>query len=247
MRGKNRALAAALMRVIVYIDALNFYYGALRGWRWKWLDLEEWSAAIAPGGSQLAGVHYCTSLVQGGDADQSAANRQAVYLRALQARGFWDARRPLENRRLILPDALSDLAKAGDLQIHFGRHKTAPVFAQVPGLGRQRVKIVREKETDVNLAARMVADAALDRFDLAILVAGDSDYIGACRIVREEFGKEIHLHPPGWSLGGRGRVDRLVESVGGEDNVRPILPGTLAACQLPDIIPGTKIRRPLEW
>lgn len=247
MRAGNRALASALIRVVVYIDALNFYYGVLRDSSWKWLDLEKWCATILPPGGRLAGVHYCTSLV--GGRDPTAAQRQTVYLKALQARGFWDARFPLESRKLKFPDSLSDLAKSGKLQIHFGRHKTAPVYARVPGLGRQKVKIVSEKETDVNLAARMVADAALDRFDIAILVAGDSDFIGACRMVREEFGREIHLHPPGWSnpSAERRRVARLVESVGGDKNVRPILPKMLDECQFPATIPGTKIHRPPEW
>ena len=237
--------------MFVYIDALNFYYGALRGRRWKWLDLEKWSAAILPEGGRLAAVHYCTSLVSGWGADQSAVDRQAIYLRALRLRGFRDAQKPRGAKRPAA--AGSSLGATGALQIHYGFHKTEEtVGRRVPGGDRVRVKLTREKETDVNLAARMVADAASDRFAVAVLVAGDSDYAGACRIVREEFGKKILLYPPGWSFGdrstgGRLRVKRLVESVGGEDNARPILPETLAACQLPDIIPGTKIRRPPEW
>ena len=111
MRAGSRGIQSALIRVIVYIDAgelMNFYYSALQGRRRKWLDLEKWTSAILPDGSRLTAVHYCTSVV--GGEDNSAAQRQDVYLKALQARGFWDTRFPLEGRRLILSNSLSNLA-----------------------------------------------------------------------------------------------------------------------------------------
>ena len=256
MKAGNRALASALIRVVVYIDALNFYYGVLLGSRWKWLDLEKWCEAILPNPDRerLAAVHYCTSLV--GGRDQFAVQRQVVYLKALRARGFWDARSPLEKRQLALPATLSDLAKSGGLQIHHGRHEKAHAWGHLPNEdARRKFNTWREKQTDVNLAARMVADAAQNRFDLAILVTNDSDYVGACRVVREEFRKDMLLFPPAPPLnpagavtgGERRKVRELVESVGGMANVRDILPESLAGSQFPETIPGTKIHRPESW
>jgi uncharacterized LabA/DUF88 family protein len=42
-----------------------------------------------------------------------------------------------------------------------------------------------EKETDVNLAAALIRDAVLDRFDTALLVSADGDLCPAIRVVRE--------------------------------------------------------------
>ena len=251
MKAGSRGIKSALIRVIVYIDALNFYYGALQGRRWKWLDLEKWASAILPDGSRLAAVHYCTSMVR--SEDNSVAERQGVYLEALQARGFWA---PPEERLLILPNSLSNLAKSGGLQIHYGQHVKACVFGRLPGDKQLRKFIVRrEKQTDINLASRMVADAAQDRFDCAILVANDSDYVGACSIVRREFDKNMLLFPPLLPdsvaqkprEGERRIVKELVESVGGMENVRTISLKSLTECQFPHMIPGTKICRPESW
>ena len=119
----------------------------------------------------------------------------------------------------------------------------------------RKFTVTREKQTDINLASRMVADAARDRFDCAILVANDSDYVGACRIVRQEFGKNMLLFPPlppdsvaqKPGEGERRAVKELVQIVGGMENVRTISLKSLTECQFPQMIPGTKICRPESW
>ena len=215
----------ALIRVVVYIDALNFYYGALRGRAWKWLDLEKWASVIIPTGWRLEKIHYFTSLVAG--TNQAAAARQAIYLRALAKRGA------------------NPTADAKRLQVHLGRRRTERIVGRIPGEERKIPVIApKEKGTDVHLAARMTADAALNKFDFAVLVSNDSDFAECCRIVRGEFGKGVMLFPP--LLNDRILSDELEAAVGAE-HVMIVRPGPLEACQLPDVIPGTKIRRPLEW
>lgn len=44
-----------------------------------------------------------------------------------------------------------------------------------------------EKETDVNLALRIVASAFTDEYDLALVLTGDGDIAPAVRLVRAEF------------------------------------------------------------
>ena len=244
-------------RVAVYIDALNFYYGALRDRPgWKWVDLERWAGAVLPAGRRLSAVHYFASHVAGYGG--GVVERQLAYLSALHALGFRDAdahRKANPTRRAVAALPPSPLARTGNLLIHYGRRRNETVVGRVPGTGRMiEVKVPKEKGTDVNLAARMLADAAHDRFDIAALVANDGDYVGLCRAVREEFAdaekfgsaKEVVLLPPVLCR-GRGVVEELVESVGGEDNVIPVLPDPLAECQMPDVIPGTQIRRPDKW
>ena len=251
-------------RAIVYIDGLNFYYGALKSESHperKWLHLEKWAARILPNQWRLSGVRYFTSQV----ADNSgggALERQAAYFAALRATGFHDVfEHPLVAPELRLAPApvlagVSDLARAGMLAIHHGhRNKKRTIYGKLRGeTEKRRFRVSpQEKGTDVNLAARMMADAANNRFDLAVLVANDGDYAGLCRAVLEDFNaperfgprKKILLFPP--ALGGRKRVEQLIAGVGGMRNVRPIIPAALDECQLPEVIPGTGVRRPKEW
>ena len=56
-----------------------------------------------------------------------------------------------------------------------------------------------EKEADVHIATKLVADALLDRFDRALLISADSDLVPAIRTVATECtGKSISvIAPPG--------------------------------------------------
>lgn len=78
------------MRVGVYVDAFNRYYGG-RGLcgrstaGWRWLDIRElvkpfvgWSNA------SISKIVYCTARVDGSD-NQTASRDQAIYLEALLA------------------------------------------------------------------------------------------------------------------------------------------------------------------
>lgn len=51
-----------------------------------------------------------------------------------------------------------------------------------------------EKETDVNLAVDMVVGAHRDRYDVAMLVAGDTDYVRAVRAAQEEGKRVVWCH-----------------------------------------------------
>ena len=64
-------------KTIVYIDGFNFYYGAVRGTRFKWLNLEACFRRLRQN-DQLRRGHYFTAIIDGG---QKRA-RQKQYLRA---------------------------------------------------------------------------------------------------------------------------------------------------------------------
>ncbi|MFD6055760.1 hypothetical protein [Agromyces sp. NPDC060279] len=87
------------MRIGVYVDGLNLYYGA-RGLctrstpGWRWLDLRRLADAIvarrsAWGGSTIDRVVYCTARISGAS-NTSGQRDQDVYLRALQRSGSVD-------------------------------------------------------------------------------------------------------------------------------------------------------------
>lgn len=61
-----------------------------------------------------------------------------------------------------------------------------------------------EKETDVNLATDMVIGAHTNRYDVAMLVAGDTDYVHAIEAVQATGRKVIWCHFP-----SQAHTDRL--------------------------------------
>ena len=70
-----------------------------------------------------------------------------------------------------------------------------------PELFKKLKRESKAKGVDVALTARVVADAASDRFEVAVLLAGDDDYVPLVDMVKKEFGKNVYLvffgHPDG--------------------------------------------------
>lgn len=83
----------------------------------------------------------------------------------------------------------AELRKSRRIDLVLGRHE--PRFDRQTG---RRYHV--EKETDVNLAVDMVVGAYRDRFDVAMLVAGDSDYVRAVNAVRERGKTLVWCHMP---------------------------------------------------
>lgn len=78
-------------------------------------------------------------------------------------------------------------------------------FLKCRHCGRQ-YQTKEEKETDVNIAISLVTDAALDRYDRAILISADSDMAPAIDSVRHQFPRKqvFVVAPPGRRSRARG-------------------------------------------
>jgi hypothetical protein len=72
----------AAVRLNVYVDAFNLYYGCLRTSPYKWLDLLALSQRLFPG-DEIHRIRYFTALVSARADDPRKPQRQQVYLRAL--------------------------------------------------------------------------------------------------------------------------------------------------------------------
>lgn len=139
-------------RMMVYIDGFNLYHGMHDEFGRSTLWLDVVALAETFRPTQrLVGVKYFTAPVLDNPGAQS---RQAHYVDALTARY------PQQFRAVM------------------GRYqrKTITCF----GCGRQHTHY-EEKETDVNIAVTLVADAARHEMDTAIIVSGDSDLAPAVR------------------------------------------------------------------
>lgn len=100
-----------------------------------------------------------------------------------------------------------------------------------------------EKESDVNLAIALVEDAALDRFDTALVISGDSDLVPAVRAAKRlrPQTEVVAVFPPGRASDPlRNVVDRTLH----------IDHAMLRRSQLPDEVTtpnGIKLSRPAYW
>lgn len=177
------------MRVGVYIDGFNLYYGA-RGLMggpgrsgWRWLDLRRLSEHIVAGqsrwlGAQVIRVAYCTAQIDGAS-NPSGARDQAVYLRALRAANAVDV---IEMGYYVNRVARAPLAVEGPRGRPILTVADWPVKvrdaagAYVPG-AQFMVTVARreEKGSDVNVAAHLMLDLLHQRIDAAVVISNDSD------------------------------------------------------------------------
>ena len=218
-------------RARVYIDGFNLYYGALKGTRYKWLDLSAWVDRLLPS-STCDRIAYCTAPVKVRPDNPQAGQRQEIYLRALSTlpnveviKGQFQVK---TTRMPLNPDPQCECC---------GTLREGCRCCEGPTVG---VVKTEEKGSDVNVAVQLVADGFMDRYDVALVISGDSDIQPAVDIVREKLGKQVITLDP--------RNRRYRPLVG--DEHRRARAEALGACQFPEVITtsgGQEITRPPTW
>ncbi len=160
------------LRVAVYIDGFNLYYGLKsKDWRrYYWLDVQKLARTLLRPNQTLAFVRYFTARVSGRPGDPDKPNRQDTYLKAL--------------------DTLSDVS------LHYGYFM--PKRERCRNCG-ETWQTYEEKRTDVNIAAELFGDAQDDAFDMAMLISADSDLASIVHSTRRRYRRKQFLaaFPPG--------------------------------------------------
>lgn len=142
--------------LIVYVDGFNLYYGLRELARRRLLWLDLVKLSRSlRPRSQLLQVKYFTAPVLD---DPPAASRQAAYQQALLAQN------------------------PGMITITQGRYQRKTVECKSCGSTWQSYE---EKETDVNIATTLVADAGMRRAKAALIASADSDLVPAIETARE--------------------------------------------------------------
>lgn len=219
----------------VYIDGYNFYYGALKGTGFKWIDPVAFSDALLPG-LRIESVKYFTARIAKNPWNEADRSRQAAYLDAIAAvprleciEGYYRER--IKQKSLINPREFG-LAKAD-----------SKPFPRVNVLDQE------EKGSDVSLGAHLVMDGCMKRYDVAVVVSNDADLYEPVRLVRDELGLLVHAVVPAntstkkyrpasiW----RGRVDGVV--------IPSLSWSLLAKSQLPNPAVGVhgSVHKPERW
>lgn len=178
------------MRVGVYVDAYNLYYGMRsqcgRGTAgWRWLDIRKLASSLCQWqNSAVQRVVYCTARVDSGD-NPSAYADQDVYLKALKTGGSidtlelgryvaWPKKLPLADQT---PNGRAVIVRPNGTE-RFPRHLPISVENKRIMAGvRQR----EEKGSDVNVATHLLADIFRNEIDAAIVISNDSDLALPCR------------------------------------------------------------------
>lgn len=149
------------MKISVYIDGFNLYYGRLKKTQYKWLDLYKMCTLLFPN-DEIVSIKYFTAAIKvRNDDDQIKTIRQQLYWRALRT-----------------------LSKVEIIEGIFLQHKV--FMKSVKDNNYVRVFKSEEKGTDVNIASHLVHDAHNKMFEKAIVISNDSDLVTPIRIVTTE-------------------------------------------------------------
>ncbi len=160
------------MKINVYIDGFNLYYGAIRNTPYKWLDLLKMSQLLFPNDT-INKIKYFSARVSARASDPDQPIRQSTYWRALQTIPNLSI---VEGSFLVKP-------------VRMPLANTSPqAFAQV-------IK-TEEKGSDVNLAVHLLNDGYKNDYESAVMVTNDSDLLEPMRIVKQELNLPVGLVNP---------------------------------------------------
>lgn len=173
------------MAVHVYIDGFNVYYRLFKNTRrhhqlpahYKWLNLLKLSQRLVPNQS-IDWIGYFTAFVTQNTNDPYQHLRQRAYIEALRTISCLE----------IVPGNFQPTTKRG---VPCGC-PTCGTTATIP----IEFDTFEEKGSDVNIAARLVWDAARNAFTEALVISNDSDLTEAVRIAVKDAGKSVHVWSP---------------------------------------------------
>lgn len=212
------------MKTYVYVDGFNLYYGALRGTKHKWVDIDALLRKILPQ-NQIVAIKYFTARVSARPGDPDQPMRQQTYIRALET----------------IPH----------LTVHYGHFLThcVPFPECTKGERVMTRKPVRyhhvwkaeEKGSDVNLASHLLVDAFDGLFDVAAVVSDDSDLALPIEFVCRRFGKKVGMISP------RRKTPVVLQRCA--TFMRPIRSGVLSISQFPPQMADATgaFQKPAAW
>jgi uncharacterized LabA/DUF88 family protein len=135
---------------------------------------------------------------------------------------------------------LDALAGTPGINLYFGKYQDS---LQKCASCASTWTVHNEKMTDVNIATELLTDCIEDRFDVAMVVSGDSDLVPPVRAIRRLWPTKriMAVFPP-----GRGSIDLRTECHGHRRIRSPLV----MSCQLPPTVfgpDGHPKTRPNEW
>lgn len=243
------------MRIGVYIDGYNLYYGGRaifgRGAPgWRWLDLRAMFTSVIPDRTTWAGpfelhVVFCTARIKG-RGNASGPHDQDVYLRALTQSRSADVIElgTYVERTTTSPLATPDrkgrpiLTQADwPIMVRDGAGQDAPGATFMASIARRE-----EKGSDVNVATHLVADVLSRTVDRAVVVSNDSDLRMPVELARTHVPLGVVNPTPRYPAGALNGSP--TDGVGGHWWYQ-LVAEDFTTAQLPTQI--NKVKRPMGW
>jgi NYN domain len=243
------------MRVGVYVDGYNLYYGGRslcgRGTAgWRWLDIRALAATLVErrtnwSDAVITRVVYCTARIDA-DENPSGFTDQDIYLKALAATKSVDH---IEFGRYVARVKFAPLAVKGPT----GRPRlVAPAWpvmvqdstgADVPD-ARFMVSVAHreEKGSDVNVASHLLLDVLLRRVDAALVITNDSDLKLPLKEARERVPVGL-INPTSAEIAGALRGSSTAGA--GRHFWKDLAAPDFTGHQLPD--PAGGYAKPADW
>lgn len=187
------------MKIGVYVDGYNLYYGGRgicgRGQPgWRWLDIRSLAHGVISAQSGWPAplnlrVVYCTARIKG-RGNVSGQRDQDVYLRALQRHSAVDL---MEFGTYVERISLSPLATPDrrgrpvlttaqwPVVIKDARGADVPEATFIASVARRE-----EKGSDVNVATHLLVDVLSRNVDAAVVVSNDSDLKTPIEVARTQ-------------------------------------------------------------
>ena len=180
------------MRVRVYVDGFNLFYGALKAKIkpeidldtknrikeekkiLRWLDLNKLVKEFVKGENVVINKinFYTADIKPRSEGDKSPLNQQEYY------------------------KALNSFSNIKICKGRYDSHsKSLPIYPLTNPLQFATVLNSEEKGSDVNFASHLVFDACKDEFDMAVIITNDSDLLEPIKIACQ-LGKKILILCP---------------------------------------------------
>ena len=234
------------MATIVYIDGMNFFYGAVKGTPHKWLDYEALCRRLIPR-DQIARIRYFTSPVMAKRFDPGGPERQHTVLRAIRANPLIEIHlghfRQDPSWLPIAPGPWSDATRP---RIRLGRlvdllqKRYESKSDRPPTI---RVLRTEEKGSDVNLASHLLRDVLKGACTKALVISNDSDLAEPIALTVAEGIKVGVVNPH-----RRNRMSQHLKKVASFEI--QLHHSVLANCHLPNPVIGPRgrqIHKPEGW
>ena len=246
-----------LVRIGVYIDGFNLYYGA-REWcgrgaaGWRWLDLEALGNALiqsriswVAAGARLEKLVFCTARIDKRD-NPVGRSEQDIYLLALAAAGTVTHIEygTYVSRVKKAPVAVEDskgrpvlTRSQWPLMVQDQSQRAVPNAVFMVSHARRE-----EKGSDVNVASHLLVDTLDGNIEAAIVISNDSDLRYPVEVARARVPVGT-VNPSKWYLAGD-LAGAPTDGVGGHW-WRQLRASDYRAHQLPDPCQG--YAKPVPW
>jgi uncharacterized LabA/DUF88 family protein len=165
-------------RVNFYVDGFNFYYG-LRDMRrldsdWQrfyWLDYVRFFQHFISNNQVLQNVIYFAAPPPGDTYDDTQRRKRQNLL--------------FRTNKLLHPIAFETV---------MGQFYKKNVTCKVC---KSKYPVYEEKQTDVNIATRLLVDCTFNKVDTLVLVSADSDLLPPLKLIKEHYpNKNIRVYFP---------------------------------------------------